>query len=160
MNLYEISNRYQQLLDLTEYNAEEAAELEAMHENMEAACIDRAKYIKNLEAEAEAIDKEIQIMAVRLRELESKAATQRDRLLGYMEQGNLSSIKSPNMVITIPKPRASVEIYDESAIPECYWRVTIPEPKKSVNKEALKEVLETSEVAGARLAYKTKVVFK
>lgn len=162
MNLYEISARYQQLLDMEELTAEECAELEAMHDNVEDACIEKAKYIRNLEAQTAAIETAVSEMRDRLATMQAKIDRQRDFLLLKMNDCNITKItKCPLFAITIPKPRASVSILDDTQIPEKYRSWTEPKPVEKISKELIKADLDAGiEVPGATLSYNAKIVFK
>lgn len=160
MNLFELSARFQQLLDKDEYTPEEMAELESLHASIEDACVERAKYIKNLEAMKEAVKKEIGLMQERYKDLNNKTENQREKLINIMQSNKLNKIDHPVMRIIIPKPRASVEILDESLIANGYCR-TETKTIKYINKDAIKLTLETGgDVEGARLNYNLNVNFK
>lgn len=162
MNLYKISVRYEQLLDKEELSVEECEELESMHDNVEDACIEKAKYIRNLEGHAALIDNAIAEMKDRLQSLSLKIERQRDFLLLKMNDCGMTKItKCPLFTINIPKPRASVTILDEMTIPEKYRSWTTPKPVEKISKELIKEDLEAGmEIPGVTLSYNTKVVFK
>lgn len=162
MNLYNLSARYQQLLDQDEYTEEECQELQDIHGNLEDECISRGKYIRNLEAERKAVFDEIQNMLERLGEVDKKAEKQRNKLAKIMLDNKLPSItKSPLFVLTAKENPVSVDDYDKTAIPKEFWYLTEPKPVEKLDKTAVKKAIESGvEVPGARLVRKLKVDFK
>ncbi len=163
MNLYSMSSRYMQLLDQDEYTDEEMQELQSLHENIEDDCIERGKYIRNLEAERNAVVDAIKTMIARECELNARIEKQRDKLAHIMKHNNIHKItKSPLFPVVFKENPVSVDDYDKTAIPSTYWRttekVTVTE---SVDKKAVKEAIESGiDVPGARLVRKLKVDFK
>lgn len=162
MNLYELSTRFQQLMDQDELTAEDCAELDSLYDNTEDACIEKAKYIRNIEAEAEAINKVMFEMGQRELSLLNKATAQREKLVAEMKKCNINKItKSPLFAITIPKARSSVSITDDKLLPPSYWKTSEPKVTVTVDKVAIKAALEAGEhVPGATLEFKSKVNFK
>lgn len=160
MNLFEVSARFQQLLDKEEYTPEEMDELSSLHASLEDSCVERGKYIKNLEAERDAVLKEAALMKDRADALDAKAQMQRQRLINIMQENKMNRVEHPLMNIVIPKPRASVDIVDQDLIPEQY----IKEETKvivKVSKSAIqKAISEGREVPGVQLKFNTKVDFK
>ena len=160
MNLYDISCRYQQLLDQDELNAEECAELETLHGNVQDGIINRAKYIKNLEAEAVAIVAAMKEMKARVDSLETKIEKQRAKLAVYMYAVDMEKVKSPLFDVTVSKNRPSVQVVDEEAVPEYCWRVQ-EKVVRSLDKIHIKEVIESgTEVPGCILVQNTKLEIK
>ena len=152
-NLYEISARYQQLLDQDEYSDAEMVELYQLNENIEDECIVRAKYILNLQAERHAISNAITEMDNRMDALYEKELIQREKLLRIMNKNKLSSItKSPLFPIYVKLNPERVEEYDTSIIPESFWHYTQPTPIKKLDKIAIKKAIQNGiDVPGARL---------
>jgi len=160
MNLYDISCRYQQLLDQDELNAEECAELETLHGSVQDGIINRAKYIKNLEAEAAAITAAMKEMKARVDSLEAKTEKQRAKLAVYMYAVDMEKVKSPLFDVTVSKNRPSVQVVDEDAIPDYCWRVQ-EKVVRSLDKIHIKEVIESgTEVPGCVLIQNTKLEIK
>ena len=93
-------------------------------------------WIKNLEAEANAVKTEKNAMAVRQKRLETKADNLRN-YLAYALRGEKFS--TPRIAMSYRKSE-SVDILPGAEIPEKYLRVkTITEPDKAGLKKALKE---------------------
>jgi hypothetical protein len=161
MNLYQLSTRFEQLIAQDELNAEECAELEQLHIDIEDECISRGKYIRNLEAEAAAIKEAIKEMSERELNIMEKAFKQREKLAERMRACNLKKItKSPLFPVSWKENPVSVDDYDRTAIPQDFWRTKVTE-SKSVDKDAIKKAIEAGkDVPGARLIRKVKVEFK
>jgi len=161
VNLYELSTRYEQLFDQDELSSEECQELESLHESIEDECISRGKYIRNLEAEAAAIDACIKEMKERATALNDKSEKQRAKLAERMRACNIERItKSPLFPLRVKENPVSVDDYDKTSIPEQFWR-TKETVVKSVDKDAVKRAIESGEeVPGARLLRKLAIVFK
>lgn len=162
MNLYEVSARYQQLLDKEEYTTEEMQELESLHGSLEESCINRGKYIRNLEGEAEMVDKAIHHMQERSTALWNKAERQRERLALLMRSNNIDRIKSsPLFSLRVKENPVSVDDFDTSAIPVGYWVEITPNPVRRIDKTAIRDAIESGkDVPGARLVRKLKIEFK
>lgn len=160
-NLYQLSSRYQQLMDLDELNEPELLELESLHDNIEDKCIDYGKYIRNLEAELAAVKEARLQMVEREKALAHKIEKKKENLCHIMRDNHLMKItKSPLFPLSVKKNRPSVEPYQPEAIPKTFIRVT-EKVIESVDKEKIREAIEAGEeVAGARLIVKYRVDFK
>jgi Gp157 protein len=130
MNLYQISSEYKEILDdlyddegVVNQNA--LIKLEQNEIAMEKKAIAIASYIKNLEAERDAIKKAKQQMADR----EKRNKKREDELTGYllsnMENRGLKEITCPYFNIRLKKCPPSVGILDENMIPDEYRRTKI-----------------------------------
>ena len=160
-NLYQLSSRYQQLLDKNEYTPEELAELDALHESVEDGCISHAKYIRNLEAEKASVEEARKEMQMREKALAERITAQKSRLLDRMKSCNLDKItKSPLFPIIIKKNAPSVEILDAGASPSDFLRekvITSFEPDKLSIKAAIQD---GETVPGCRLVTNLRIDFK
>jgi len=162
-NLYVLTARYQQLLNQLELSADECAEIEAMHDNLEDACISRGKHILNLEAEAKMVLDAITMMQFRATVLKETALSNRQKLAEIMIENNMMLItKSPLFPLKAKINPISVDDYDHGQIPRKFWRIkektTVTE---SVDKIAIKLAIESGEdVPGALLTRSIKVDFK
>lgn len=161
MNLYDISSRYQQLLDQDEYTEEDLQELNSLHGSVEEGITSRAKYIKNLEAEQDAIDNAITLMEERSEALEKKIANQRERLASYMSACQIKEVKTPYFNIKYVINRASTDIFDSKLIPDQFVTYVEVQPQVKISKDEIKKAIENGqEVPGARLIYNVKVDIK
>jgi septum formation inhibitor MinC len=162
-HLYHLGLRYQQLLEKDELTAEDCAELENLHADAEDHCIERAKYIRNLEAEQQAVEVAMEEMDLRVKELGHRIIRQREELVEYMKQHQLVKVtKSPLFPIQVVKNRVSVDPYDTSVLPEAYWstkeKVTV---ERKPDKDFIRKTIESGvEVPGARLIAKSRLEFK
>lgn len=155
MNLYEISNEYQALLEQT-YDPETGElfpqvmdKLEELSATMEDKAIAVASYIKNLEAEREAIEKAKKNMAERESRLDKRADYLTQYLQSNMERCGITEIKSPLFAIRLKKCPVSTDILDETLIPNDYKKV---KEVVSIDKLKLKEELQAGVIVpGAAL---------
>ena len=142
MQLYNLTANYQQILDYVD-NAEELDEsllidtLESIDEAFEDKVISTAYVIKNNDADIETISNEIR----RLQKLKQTKSNANDRLKGYIKDNMLqldkTKIKGDLFNVSVRNNAESVEILNESALPEDAFKVTRT-PDKTAIKEALK----------------------
>jgi outer membrane murein-binding lipoprotein Lpp len=125
-SLYEISNEYQSLLEKT-YDPETGEifpqvldKLDEISAKIEDKAIAVASYIKNLDAEREAIEKAKKNMAEREARLDKRADYLTQYLQSNMERCGITEIKSPMFVIKLKKCPFSTDIIDENIIPDDY----------------------------------------
>ena len=145
MNLYEIANEYQILLDQTfdsetgEINETALACLDKVADDMKHKGVAIASYIRNIEAEEEAIEEAIKRMEARKNQLLRKTKSLVDYLQSNMERCAISEISCPYFVIKLKKCPVSIDVINESEIPSEYLKV-----KKivSVDKVKIKEELQ------------------
>jgi hypothetical protein len=174
--LYEISNEYQQILDFAlyskdleytkdgevlEHNTNEVlnAELEKIKESFENKAIAVAMYIRNLEADAEAISNAILGMQERSRRFAKQANSLREYLQFNIEKtGITDKIKCPHFQISVKTNPESLVIIDESLIPDIYIKEKIV---KSVDKISIKKDIQAGfEVEGTKLERNKVLVIK
>lgn len=130
MNLYQISAEFSQILDELydeegNVNQQALIKLEQNELAMEKKSIAIASYIKNLDAEREAIDNAKKAMAERERRYKKKIDELQGYLLTNMERRNINHITCPYFDIRLKKCPPSVDIIDESLLPEKYKRTKI-----------------------------------
>jgi len=161
MNLYELSTRFQQLLDQEELSDEDRKELDQIYGDAEDACIERGKYIRNRAAELEAVVQERKRMQDRERALIKKIEREEVWLAQHMRDCGLRKItKSPLFSLTVVQNRPSVDDFDKEAIPAEFWRekTTV---MRAVDKDAVKQAIDSGvDVPGCRLITKSRVDFK
>jgi len=126
MRLFEIANEYQALLEQT-YDPETGEILPQMLDKlgelsatMEDKAVAVASYIKNLDAEREAIAQAKKNMAERESRLDRRADYLTQYLQSNMERCGITEIKSPLFVIKLKKCPVSTDIIDENIIPDDY----------------------------------------
>ena len=123
--------------------------LDEMSARMEDKAIAVASYIKNLDAEREAIEKAKKAMAERESRLDKRADYLTQYLQSNMERCGITEIKSPFFVLKLKKCPVSTDIIDENAIPNDYKRV---KEVVTIDKLKLKEELQAGVIVpGAAL---------
>lgn len=131
MRLYEISDRYQFLLnDLYDYETgvvdeTTLARLTELSDSMETKAINITMLFKELEASADAIEKERQNMQKREKALKNQIQSLKDYLRSNMERCEIKKIECPQFVISLQKNPCSVEISNEEDIPKEYTKVKV-----------------------------------
>jgi hypothetical protein len=164
LTLYSLSANYLQALDfLTDPEADLPAEavkdtLEALAGELEDKAVNVAKFLRNMEAMAEAIKAAEADMAKRRKALESRAQWLKDYLKGNMEHTGISKIECPYFKLSIQNNPAAVHIFDEGALPEQFKEQVID---WKIDKTAIKKaILAGQSVAGASLVNGTRLVIK
>lgn len=162
MNLYELSTRYQQLLDQDDYTEDELKELESLHSSIEDECIERSKYIKNMQALRSSIELSIIDMNNRIDTLSHKITKQESKLCEKMILCNITKInKSPLFQIKIKHNPSKVDIYDKSMLPSQYTELFSPPLVEKISKTSIKEAIDKGiDVPGARLVSSVRVEIK
>jgi hypothetical protein len=160
MNLYELSNRFQQLLDQDELSEEDCKELDQIFADGEEQCISYAKYIRNKQAELAAVEAARKEMQEREKKLTAKIERQENWLLMRMKELKFSKIMTPQFPIIIRTNPVSVCLLDGAVIPEKFWVTKVTETK-TLDKAAVKAAIQAGEtVPGADLAQKLRIDFK
>jgi hypothetical protein len=142
MNLYKISHEYQEVLNKTfdpetgEVNENAIALLELVEKDVKKKGIAVASYIKNLEAERNAIEEAKKEMALREKRLDDRASYLTDYLKSNMERCGMSEISCPYFVVKIKKCPVSVDVLNEEEIPSDYKKT---KSVVSLDKVKLKE---------------------
>lgn len=127
MNLFQINHEYQSILDDLyddEGNVNEQAlvKLESNNLAMQEKAIAIASYIKNMEAEKDAIDNAKKAMAEREKRYKKKIDELEGYLLSNMEKRGITHVKCPYFDIKLKKCPVSVEVFDASLLPKEYTR--------------------------------------
>ena len=128
LSLYEIDDKYKSVL----------AELEAMEDlpreciddtmaqfkdDLDNKCLAVGAFIKNLDAEANAIKEAKNSLGARQAVIENKSKRMREYLAGHLP----SKLSNPYTTITPLKGRESIKVLDASLLPEsCLKTVTSP----------------------------------
>ena len=161
--LFELAANFRALADKlndSELDAQTIADtLDGESGDLEEKAINIAKYSKNLKASAKARRDAAGEMLLRATAEETKADSLESYLKNSLEQAGKLKIDSPWFVISIKKKPASVQIDDESLIPDDYMR-EIPvsyAPDKKLMKSAMDEGYQ---IPGAHLARGTRLEIK
>lgn len=164
MSLYTIDRDIQAIIDSIYDSVDENGEvtvdftaLEELKAERQAKCENIALYIKNCDAEAAAIEAEIDNLAARKKRIERKAEGLRGVLLNSMLANNDKELESPRYKATV-KTSESTEILNKDLIPKEFIKVKTFEPEYNPDKVAIKKAIKAGQdVAGARLVTNTKV---
>lgn len=168
MTLYEIDSKIKAILDSLYDSVDENGEvtevdfteLEQLQEDRRVKMENIALYIKNTEAEAEAIKAEEEKLKARREKLQKKAEGLRNRLIYSMEASNEPELATPRCHAKIKKTE-STEVTDLNQIPEQYIRTITPEPERKADKTAIKKAIKAGEeIGGAYIKINTKVVIE
>ena len=139
MKLYELTNDYQEVLALAEEGQDVRDTLDSIQGAIEVKAQGITHIIKTLEADEEAIDKEIK----RLQELKERNKKAVENIKNYlfvnMMTIGLKEIKSPLFTAKIVKNPPSVVLTNENEVDAKYLTI-IPQSFK-VNKNKIKEDL-------------------
>jgi len=164
LSLYQLSGNYLEALDfLTDPEVNLPIEsindtLEALGGEIEDKAINVTKFLRNMEAVADAIKEAEESMAKRRKALENRVKWMKDYLKGSMEHTGISKIECPFFKLSIQKNPAAVNIFDETAIPEQFKEQVI---SWKINKPAIKNAIKRGEVVkGAELTTGTRLVIK
>lgn len=149
MKLYEITP---QLVELSNMDASDEAvrdTLEAVQMGFNDKAVAIVKVAESLDADTSAIDAEIERLKARKQVIANRKQQLRDYLLYNMEAAGIKKIDCPLFTVTLRQGVESVEIIDQSQIPNEYVTVEVVEkPDKAAIKAAIKS---GKEVTGAIL---------
>ena len=164
MNLYELNQNFNNLVSVLE-NTEDENIKELIKNSMDQLALETnekieniIKYIKNLEAEAEALEKE----SKRLNDRKIRTLKKVDNLKGYLKDftNTLDSKKYNTGIfnISIRKNAAAIIIDNEFLVPDEFCKTEII---RKVDKIALKEKLKAGEVIeGVKLQQSESIIIK
>ena len=164
MNLYELNQSFNNLIEVLE-NTEYENIKELIKNSMDQLTLETnekieniIKYIKNLEAEAEALEKE----SKRLNDRKIRTLKKVENLKNYLKDftNTLDSKKYHTGIfnISIRKNAAAIIIENEFLVPEEYCKTEVV---RKVDKIALKEKLKAGEVIeGVKLQQSESIIIK
>jgi hypothetical protein len=150
-SLYEISSNYIAALEFItdpdqDIDAQTAADtLEAVEGVLDDKLLNVARYIASLDHQASGIKEAESRQADRRKAIENKAELLREYLKTHMKQTGHTKINAPDIALCLAKLPPSVQIDDETLIPDEFWRVT---ESKAIDKKAIKDA---NGCAGARI---------
>lgn len=164
LSLYQLSTTYLQALDfLTDPDADVPMQtitdtMEALNGELEDKAVNVAKFIRNMEATAEAIKTAESEMAKRRKALENRVSWLKGYIKQNMESTGVSKIECAYFKLSIAKNPAALDLFDETAIPEEFKRT---ETVTVIDKAAIKTAISSGlEVTGARITNGTRLVIK
>lgn len=161
--LYQISNEYQSVLwHLQEKDELMDEEIIALLDSLDHDFKDKAEniasFIKNLEHEAQGINEARSAMEIREKRLTNKIERLKDYLKVNMERCNIGAIETPYFGIKIKKNPCSVNVLDESKIPDHYFK---EQTIRRLDRIALLRDLKLDhEIEGATLAKVNRIEIK
>jgi len=162
MLLYEITERYRDLLSNLEIDEEtgellNAEELEIAEAEFAEKAESYALHIKNLRAEAEAIKAEAQALTERRKSIEQKTELLGDRLQAAMLATGKTKFETAKVALSFRKSE-TVNITDEDMIPVNLMREKVTyEPDKA---EIKKRIKSGEDVPGASIEEKQNLQIK
>lgn len=139
MKLYELTGA---LADLSSMDLDDEAvqnSLEAIQGEFTDKAIAIIKLSENMTADTSAIDAEIDRLKARKQVIENRKKSLREYLLRNMEACGITKIESPLFTATLRKGVESVEIEDQSKLPDEFVTVeVVTKPDKNLIKAKLK----------------------
>lgn len=142
-SLYELTENYYQALDFltdpeNDIDGQTLADtLESLDGELDDKIINVGKFIVSIENQADGIMEAEKRMKQRRQALEKKAGWLRDYALSAMQRSGHNKITASDIALSLAKLPASVQVQDESQIPDAFWRVkTIREIDKTAIKQA------------------------
>jgi hypothetical protein len=134
MKLYSLTNDYQQVLNLIEDGAEGLQDtLEAIEDAIEDKVENIGKVIKTIDAEVAGLKAEEQRLSDRRKSLENNTKRIKQYAEQSMQDAGMKKIKGQLFTFSIQKNPPSVDILDESLIPEIFF----DQPEPVLNKKLL-----------------------
>lgn len=156
MTLYELTDEYLYLLELTEdpdTDPEVLADtMEALEGEIEYKADGYAKVIRQLEHDAAALDTELKRIRNRKSSLEANVTRLKTALKESMEATGKTKFKTELFSFGIQNNRASVVVDDWKQLPHDFLKFSDPVPDKTAIYEALKDGFELN---GAHLEQTT-----
>ncbi len=155
MNLYELTEAYQNLLDLDLEEEELQEHLKNIDDEIEIKAENIAKVLKDLEAESEAYKKEIERLSNKKKSTENRAKRLKEYLQMAMEAVDKKKFKTDLFSFNIQKNAPSLKILDESKIPEDFYKIErkldMAEFKKAVKEGLYEEAAELVQSESLRI---------
>ena len=140
--LYEIGQRYQNLLDLIENEEVPAELLEGALQEVEDEFGNKAeniiKFLRNIESDIEALKVEEKRFYSRRKALENKLDSLKGYLFSNLKKLDIKKATFGLFQVSIRGTQASLKAIDEDKVPEDFFKV-----KKEVDKTKLKDYLKT-----------------
>lgn len=161
MKLYEIANAYENIIssainpETGEINETMLAKLDDISADANQKGIAVASYIKNMEAERDAIDSAQKKMVARKKRLDSDIEWLENYLHFNMTKLGISKISCPYFNISMRNNPVSVDIEDEASLPEKYINIVT---ERKINKTMIRDDLKAGiAIPGASLKETTRV---
>lgn len=123
MKLYEFTQNYLQLIDRADEIDEDVLidTIDSIKESVEEKAENIAKLVRSFEADGKTIKTEEERLAAKRKTLENQVSYLKKYLFEQLETMGIQKIKRPLFTIAIQKNPPSVDVIDESLIPEDFW---------------------------------------
>lgn len=142
MNLYELTEQYENLLEAALDDTTGAFNFEEMISGMQGKISDKldgcCKVLGSLKAQEEAIAREITRLSARKTNIANNAKRLRESVKLTMMRLDMVNHKSPLFTISVTKPRERIEITDLDSIPFEFKALPAPVVDKKAVFEAIK----------------------
>tara|TARA_R110000851_G_scaffold223770_1_gene376611 strand:- start:244 stop:732 length:489 start_codon:yes stop_codon:yes gene_type:complete len=160
-SLYEISKDYTNIFEQIDFETGEVdasliKSLAEAEDDLNEKIISVSKYIKNLEAEQEAVKSEAKKMSERAKIIENKVSRLKNYICREMQFSNITKATSDCFNVMLRKNPPKLELKDENVIPIEYKKVKYEWDKAKI-KQDLKDGLS---VNGAVLVNGKSIHFK
>lgn len=149
MKLYDLTEQYNQLLEIAEQVDAETLKdtLDSINEAIEDKAESTAKVVRTIEAEANAIDEEIKRLNARKQTLVNNAKGLKEYLQTELEKVNINKVNGSLFTIRIQNNPPSVAVEDETKL-----QAYLVEQQPKLDKKALLSDLKAGkEVEGAQI---------
>ena len=150
MKLYELTEAWAAIQVMIDAEDVDDEQIRAAIENIDAAIVEKAenyaKLIFSMKAEAEAIRTEEKRLATKRQALENRAKWMQKNLEVAMINTGKKKFKTNLFVFNVQKNAPSLDDFDESIVPDDYWKVT-----RSIDRPALLKAVKDGEVEGIEL---------
>lgn len=137
MKLYELTGAFNQVAEMLEFDSENAAIIDTL-ESIDLAIEEKAdgyaKLIRNQEASSKAFDEEIKRMKERKQAVDNNVKRMKLSLQNAMVEIGKTKFKTDLFSFNIQKNQPSVEIIDESLVPDEYKKINIEFDKSAIKK--------------------------
>ena len=142
--LYELTNQYQQLLELESEIDEQTFidTLQSIDEAIEDKAENLAKVIKEIESTVSVITNEISRLQSKKQALNNRVANLKTYLQGEMEKVNKTKVKGALFTVNIQNNPPSLKVENTDKIPKDFYI----EQEPTHDKKALKEAVKNGEV--------------
>ena len=155
MKLYDLAQQYHELESLADPDIPDIViqdTLESLGGELTDKVVSIAKFIRNVEASAKAIDEAAEAMHMRAVRANKLAERIKQYILVNMTLAGITKIESPFFTVRVQKNPESVNIAEDALVPEKYM-VTPPPPPPKPDKAALKKALQAGvEIEGCWLS--------
>lgn len=150
MKLYELTHNWNQVQDIAEQLDAETLKdtLDSIEEEIESKVENTAKVVKNLEGDIEAVKSEMKRLSDKKSTLENNVKGIKRYLQEEMEKVGKDKIKGTLFSVGIQNNPQSLNVEDESHIPEGFF---IEQAPKLDKKQLLKEMKDGLEVPGVEI---------